>query len=428
MALDPLSFHVHHPYVLTFGKDSLDVWRIKDDPPALAHVCRLSEFVHFYGIPDETFWFATAIDLARELVIVPDWGQGRGPPAILVFSITDGQLQRKLEMVGHFGHMPMKYADGLALVGVVKDEEDSPPHGLTVLHVCDVTKDDWLVGKITLPERLIEREAERLGTTAGVLAPVFLTATGDVVATSSRPCFDKMDVLSWHRPHTPRSSDADASFEMETRRDNSDLIYPLCTAPLDETNFLLAVFEGDNGLVPAGDWCQTVIYAIDYRTLTVRWTAKPIGGIVRDIRYIPTLDAIVVIGKHDHGGDECDLGDGIAWDPYTFVAMLDPATGSQRRMEEINYRAHGTFVKCCAVDQSAQDPTLAVMFWDGTLCVVDVEAFVEEGFPRREDGRLRVESTLQERRKVRMAVVAERTVVIWAADGSGSSQIQCVSW
>ncbi|TFY69829.1 hypothetical protein EVJ58_g187 [Rhodofomes roseus] len=190
------SLHVHGAYVTTFEKTTVDVRRSAATHGRLDHVARLAEFVE---APPQGL--APIIDAERNLIVIPDRGQGS--PILWVFNLTDGQLIRKPELYGSLAGVPLQYANGKALVAVEEGESPDKPDGLTTLLLCDVAGDGWLLGGVNLPARLKAREQKRLNTVGGVLVPVQLRSNGDIIATSSEAWHDKMDVLHWRGAYGP---------------------------------------------------------------------------------------------------------------------------------------------------------------------------------------------------------------------------------
>ncbi|TFY64645.1 hypothetical protein EVJ58_g2494 [Rhodofomes roseus] len=322
------AFYVHEPYVLTFGKDSVDIWRAGGPHGRLEHIATLAQFV--LAPPSR---LDPVFDTDRNLIIIADGAHGDGLPSLVVFSLVDGQLIRKLELYGSLNENGLPYADGKILVAIEEDKEHFPPHGLTKILLCDVVGDGGILGSVNLPARLQAREELRLNTDGGVLLPVHVRPNGDIVATSSEAWGEKMEILFWRGADISESPEPAASFTLDCGIEDGDTIYPICSAPLDEKTRLLAVYEAFGSTPQVGSACQTSIFAIDAETMTIRWHAKPIGGWVHTIRYIAALDVIVAFGRHQQWQhDDYDKRD-----TFQYVVALDPATGSERRMETINH-------------------------------------------------------------------------------------------
>ncbi|KAH9840317.1 uncharacterized protein C8Q71DRAFT_746908, partial [Rhodofomes roseus] len=191
-------------------------------------------------------------DTDRDLTIIANQASDDDVPSLLVFSLVDGRLIRKLELYGIILSQDYRvpYADGKILVNIEEDKERFPPHGLTKILLCDVVGDGGVLGSVNLPARLQAREELRRNTNGGVLLPVHVQPNGDIVATSSESWSSKMEVLFWRGADIPKSPEPAASFTLEVGVEDGDQIYPTCSVPLDEKTFLLVVYEADGNVLP----------------------------------------------------------------------------------------------------------------------------------------------------------------------------------
>ncbi|TFY51929.1 hypothetical protein EVJ58_g10300 [Rhodofomes roseus] len=407
-------FYVHGPYVLIFSTASVDIWRTGGPHGRLEHIATLAQFILLLvAMP---YHLDPIFDTERNLIIIVAHGDGEdGLPSLLVFSLIDGRLVRKLELYGALLEDDLLYADGKILVDTAEDHERFPPHGLTKILLCNVVGDGGVLGSVNLPARLQAREQVRNNTNGGILLPVHVRPNGDIFATSSESWGNKMEVLCWRGADVPKSPEPDASFTLAVGIEDGDQIYPTCSAPLDETVFLLAVYEADGNVLPVQSACQTSIYAIDVETMTIRWHAE-LGGWVHTVRYVAALDVIVAFGRHDNG-------DGDKSDKFGYVVALDPATGSQRRMETISHNVQGVPVEYGGLSQTADDFLVVIVFRDGSTCAADLRHFLEHGFPRLGKRLVVSGSPLGEQSNITKAVVSGQTVIVTVGHGSESRSL-----
>ncbi|KZT66563.1 hypothetical protein DAEQUDRAFT_448429 [Daedalea quercina L-15889] len=414
------AFYVHKQYVLTFDTKSVDVWRAGGG--RLNHVTRLAQFVECppHGLDP-------IIDTDRNIIIVADIDRAgqNGSPLLLVFNLADGQLVRRCELYGTNAEKPLQYVDGKVLVTIEENEDRAPPHGLTTILLWDVADDNarGFLGGVNLPVRLRAREERRTNTDGGVLFPIQLRPNGDVIATSSAAWYKKMEVLRWRGVDVPRFPEPDASIELEVPHEDYDEIHPTsssCCVPLDESSFLMPVYEAAGSFLPVGGACQTTIYAVDAETMTIRWRAEPVGGHVHSVHYVAALDSIVAFGNHDNG-------DGIKRDPLAYVLVLDPATGTQRRMESLIYRIQGRSVQYCGLSRQTDGFAIVVVFRDGTTCAVHLEQFLEQGFPTEGERLACFKPFGEETFQVEEVSIAEQMAVLSVDDGSGSLHLRYFS-
>lgn len=302
---------------------------------------------------------------------------------------------------------------------VADEKSDASRLRMSVL-ICD-TQSGSLEGGIRIPDHLAERERKRVAE-ASIIWPAFITPDFDIIATSSGAWESTMEVLRYPTSRDMDYPQPDASFQLEESIADGDEISPMCSTDLDAETFVLAVYEG-TGNLPQGNQCQNAFHAIDSRSMTVRWSAPTVWGQIDRIWYVPSVNAIIAIGKHNTG--EKWGGDGSLW--TTTVVLLDPTTGTQRRLETIHHGAQGTPVKHCAVTPGAHDPTLVVVFEDGTICAVSVDSFVKAGLPR-EEHRLETQKLVDESCTVEWALLAEKAVFLSVARVDGGRNIRYISW
>ncbi|KAH9840047.1 uncharacterized protein C8Q71DRAFT_745610 [Rhodofomes roseus] len=225
-----------------------------------------------------------------------------------------------------------------------------------------------------------------------------------------------MEVLFWRGADVSKSPEPAASFTLDCGVEDGDTIYPICSEPLDEKTRLLAVYEAFGSVLQMGCACQTSIFAIDAETMTIRWHANPIGGWVHTIRYVAALDVIVAFGRHQHDDDQ-------KRDRFQYVVVLDATTGSQRRMETINYSVQRSEVIYSGLSRIADDFVVVVVFDDGSTCAVDLRHFLEHGFLREGQRLVVSRSPLGEGSDVKEAAVSGQTVIASVVDGSGSRSL-----
>ncbi|KAH9840319.1 uncharacterized protein C8Q71DRAFT_746915 [Rhodofomes roseus] len=213
-----------------------------------------------------------------------------------------------------------------------------------------------------------------------------------------------MEVLFWRGADVPKSLEPAASLTLDCGVEGGDEVHPTCSAPLDEKTFLLPVYEALGSFLQIGSACQTSIYAIDTETMTIRWHAKPIGGWVHTIRYVAALDVIVAFGRHQHDDDQ-------KRDTFGYVVALDPATGSERRMETISHGVQGSPVEYGGLSRIADDFVVVVVFDDGSTCAVELTHFLEHGFPREGERLVVSRPQLGEVSNVQEIAVTGQTVI-----------------
>ncbi|EPS95318.1 hypothetical protein FOMPIDRAFT_1054306 [Fomitopsis schrenkii] len=406
---DLQTFYVHEQYVLTFTTTSVDVWRTADEHGRLDHAARLASFVECppYGLDP-------IIDTKRDLIIIADRNYAQPPsiPLLLVFGLTDGKLIRMMELYGTPAEKPLQYANGKVLVAIEEEGNKVPPEGLTTVLLCDVAGDGGRLGGITLPKRLRAREQSRLNTSGGILLPVQLMPNGDIIATSSEAYNSTMEVLRYRAADVSTFTEPDAHFELATSREIFERIQPTCSGLLDEHTILMAVYEADDDQLPKGDACQTAIYAVDTESMTVRWRSDSVGGMVTDVRYVAALDAVVAFGAHDNGTHEDP-------DPFAYVLALDPATGVQRRMETVGHRGREGSVQYCGLAGKADDLIMVVVFSDASVWSGNLRSMLEDG--PAGGSWLQIVESLTGDRRIDVAGVAGRTVILSVNDVNGSS-------
>ncbi|KAI0725749.1 hypothetical protein C8Q72DRAFT_575051 [Fomitopsis betulina] len=418
---DTQKIQIHHPYVITYTDDSVDIWHLPLPDGHMLHVVRLQHPVPYPGRkdPSNTESLNTIVDADRQLIIIPIERSHDFPTSLWIFNLRDGELLRKIELLGTLPDTPLTYRDGKVLVMVADEESDESRLRMSVL-ICDVQSGS-LEGGIRIPEHLAERERKRVAETC-IIWPAFISPEFDIIATSSEAWMSTMEVLRYPTSRDKGFPQPDASFQLTESIADGDEISPMCSTGLDAGAFVLAVYEGTGGL-PQGNQCQTACYAIDSRSMAVLWSAPTVWGQIDRIWYVPSLDAIVAIGKHDTG--EKWGGDGSPW--ATTLVILDPSTGAQRRFETIHYGVQGSPVKHCAVTPGEHDPTLVVVFEDGEICAVSVESFIKTGLPK-EGHRLQTQRSFDGSCTVNWALVVERTVLVSVSLMDGVTSVSCINW
>ena len=418
---DAQQIQIYHPYIITYCNDSVDIWRWHGSDGRMLHAAHLQHPVPYPGRknPSLTESLNTIVDDDRQLVIVPIKGSNDIPASLWVFNLRDGELVHKVDLPGTLPNAPLSYRDGKVLV-MTADEKSDPSRLRMSIFICDAQKGSQ-EGSIRIPEHLIERERKRLAETS-ILWPAFITPDFDVVATSSEAWVSSMEVLRYPTSRDLDYPQPDASFQLTESIADGDEISPMCSVALDATTFVLAVYEGTGGL-PQGNQCQTAFYAIDSQSMAVRWSAPTVWGQIDRIWYVPSVDAIIAIGKHDTGEKWAENGSPWA----TTLVVLDPSTGAQRRQETIHHGAQSSPVKYCAVTPGTPDPELVTVCEDGAICIVSVANFIRTGLPRA-GHRLETQKVIDEPCTVHWALVAEKAVFMSVSRVDGSKTIVYTNW
>ncbi|KAJ7616224.1 hypothetical protein DFH06DRAFT_1307183 [Mycena polygramma] len=158
---------------------------------------------------------------------------------------------------------------------------------------------------------------------------------------------------------------------------------------IDDDTLVLCTHE-DAGPAITG---QTVVRALDTSNLAVRWTAKPIPGEVRTLRYISSLNILVLSSYHDITNhlEERDH-------PRirTIVVVLDARNGKRRAMDTVDSDVQGSFIvgadssvpngKGFFVSSDVDEPVVGLAWKNGDVLTVSLKKFIAAGFEREGDG------------------------------------------
>lgn len=414
-----------YPYFTLFDNDSVEVWQVPSQGISPQLVTRLAHAVPYPGLADPSIsqTLQPIVDSKHKLVVVPEESHDGLPPFLRVFSLETGELLQTVELSGQLVQIPLSYQDGkvLALVG---DDASEPPYTRMTILICDVVHGGSHIGGVRIPARLDERERKGPNTDS-ILWPAFITPDFDLVATSSQAWEDTMEVLRYRTSQGISYPEPDRSFQLTETIDDGDNICPTYALPTGERSFALAVYEGSAAL-PQGNGCQSKVHVIDSDTMTVSSSAQPILGRISTLHFLSSQNAIIAVVKHNTGEE---WGDGSPM--ATYIVAIDALTGARRRMDTIYHGVQGSAVVNCAITQGLglQEPSLVVVYQDGSLSVVNAESFLSEGLPR--DGeRVQAEKPFPGDVFIEFAYVVESSVVmsVRGADGDSVSNIVLVHW
>jgi hypothetical protein len=401
-----------HPYLFTFSLERADIWRL-DTGDVPRHVAELADLC---CVPELDLTRGVVVDAERDVVIISLMPT---PPQILTFSLTDGTLLDSWCLDGWIDQHPSPYLNGRILLATCEDEDDEHPDGVSRITSCewDPSGGQESVQHVHFPMDLQQRAKRKVD-----LAPIVLTATGDIIGTASESYTNSMFILQWRGPNVRTGQEPDARLELSLSLEGGHLIHTESFAQMNDDTFLLCVRESRMDVVHNGRTSQIVIYAIDVQSLTVRWRAEPIFGLHCTIDFVPALGVAVAIGRNPPQNE-------------TWIAVLNKDTGAYLRMEVIDHHSEaGVPVLTCAVSQSAENPALVVVFEDGDYVVSDLHTFAEEGLARYEDdGSLKVTKAFgEEQVTIQRAVVGNGTLVMLLAaeaeEATGGSRMHCISW
>jgi hypothetical protein len=409
---------IHHPYLFTFGRDYVDIWRLHSGN-ALEHLAELSEAPR---LPDLERTKGVVVDVERGVVMIAN---APTPPIVLSYRLTDGMLVDSLYLDGPIQLWPSPYLNGRTLLATRGYGDESRPDGVSRITNCEWSSsiEQFSVQHVGLPMNLRHREAKR-SVTECVLVPLVLSAGGDIIGASAESYTQTMEVLLWRGSDYDAGQEPDARLELSMLLKDGHLIGPECSALMEDDTFLLCVSESLADVVHCGRSSQIVIYCIATPSLTVRWRADPILGLNCTINFAPALGVAIAIGQHR-------AQQGTGW--MTWIAVLDKDTGTCLRMEVINHKIVGVPVVTCTVSQCAENPDLVVVFKDGDYIISDLRAFVASGLERHgDDGSLKVTKAFKEPETVQSAAVGDGTLVMLLAsivkDSAASSEIRYVTW
>ncbi|KAJ7238305.1 hypothetical protein B0H12DRAFT_1237899 [Mycena haematopus] len=347
-----------HPYVVTFARQSTDVW-VLDNASTLQHHTRLSKTLPHPGaltpILDDS--------LNPGLLAIAD--VSGDSPELCVFSLEYGTLLRTLWLYGDLAPAAPRYAAGRVLIGTTTPDTDKPE-----LLLLDVEGDGWILGTAQLPSDL---------SLAASLEAVHLEAHDDDIAIVGAALAHPgqagdITLLLW-RGIPPEDAHPAARFVLPLRMPDTDTVAVTCSASLSPSTFVFSAYESVSDAINTRYSRLSVVRAIDitHDALVLRWEApaEALGGYVYRLVHVPAARAVVAIGsqnaREDAGSDV----------PLTFVAVLDDETGALRRREDIREA-----VRACRVVREKM-----VFVWEnGEVSAVEVGEFVQRGLPTRHAG------------------------------------------
>ena len=422
-SVSPQNIHSNHPYFLVAGKDTLDVWRTDGPANTLREHVQLSQFLTYPGYggdAHDVYQMSPIIDVNRGIIIIAQASEpaGNRTSTLWVFSLETGEVLRKAELQGRWRPYPLLYREGRVIATLDQDPDEVPPEGRTSVVVCDAGSDMRIVGSVHLPGDLQSREAKRIITGGGVLRCVYDAPSGDIIGTSTEAYEDVLDVFRWRAGDLPASPQPDATLTLKARLNGCDRTYPSCSATLDASTFILVVSEEVAGLIADGYHRQMILYAIDWTTMSVRWTAEPMWGFIYDVWHVGSQGMVVVAGEREMGG----------WSQF-YIAVLDPSTGERRSLEVINKTPNDNTPKFWGLSEDHENPDVVVIFANGSICIVPLADFAVNGFPRDgEDVRTeRLLPELVEPDNLRVAV-GHKSALLSTPDETGTSRLCYVHW
>ncbi|KAK0457666.1 uncharacterized protein EV420DRAFT_1643524 [Desarmillaria tabescens] len=381
---DVKQIYFSFPHLLTFGEDTVNLWKIHVNSSSLTYVASLSEWIDY---PVER---GIVIDESRNLVVIPQCDR---PVGLSVYNLHDGRLIKKVALFGRISVARIQYDNGRVLVAV-NDEDD------TWLLVCDLTESDpnrpMFLTEITGSSLTSEGEERPSG-----FGPVWLSHAGEVVACAGESSGMSMSLMLW--PPTDKPNDAlppsrftkiPRTISVDDEKDGA--INMQSATAMGDDRFLMCTVEAVLDVLDGPETYGCVVRVLANPSLETFWASSLISGHIDVLRHVPSLNVVVVIG---YISERQNPANGDSPDYALTVTVLDASTGEQRRHERVNFREHGSPVRVCDVSTKAAGgkevvvgrPDLVVIFCDGGVIVRSLEAFIAEGFPRVESNSSQVE-------------------------------------
>jgi hypothetical protein len=192
-------------------------------------------------------------------------------------------------------------------------------------------------------------------------------------------------------------------------------------------------------------WVSSRLQAFDAlsNALVLRWSADILRGEAQVARYVPSLDAVVVLGEHDFAGhqedgtvNEDESGDSAGYGATSWIVMLNPRTGETCKTQAFAHRAENLALAVSGFGARADGGLdIVFVFKNGAIYVVAAEEFATRGFPRTEDGDLAVRPAFEVKEgwEIRGAAVGDGCAVVLTANSkwgseSSASDVQYVVW
>ncbi|KZV87530.1 hypothetical protein EXIGLDRAFT_723624 [Exidia glandulosa HHB12029] len=364
--------YVHDSYVLTFGPEetSTVLWTLSRDRRLLENPKALTILPYPEGIPP-------VFDVSRGLVAVAK--RGARPHTLHVFDFTTGNPIRTLSLYGLVDGIRMPYSSkqGRGLMGTEKD-------GVPCVLVVDVAGNGWIEGTAHIPPDL---PTGRDGPSPQLNA-VHISDDGDIVCAYT-PAFHLgsmkcLTLLRWFDVPDEATLPV-CRMDLPVRLEDGNHISLSCSTPLGVDAFLVCAFEIVAGFMDSSSTRQSVLRAIDTRTLGVRWEAQSLSGEVFRVHHHPDRGVVIAFGSMD-----AREGAGPSV-PVLYIAALDANTGSLLRCERINHLAQDVDIRLCTL---AGDVVVLVCE-NGTVSITPVNDFLTRGLARHgETEKLVVQSPL----------------------------------
>jgi hypothetical protein len=198
-------------------------------------------------------------------------------------------------------------------------------------------------------------------------------------------------------------------------------------------------------IVDSDFWASSRLQAFDVLAdgPALRWSADIMRGKALGARYVPSLDAVVVLGEHDFAGhhedgtiDQVGLGDSRGYGTTSWMALLDPRTGRTRKHQTFAHRVEALALAASGFSARADGGLDVVfVFKNGAICIVAAEDFAAHGFPRTDVGRLAVRSgfEIEQGWEIRGAAVGDGCAVVLVSNAeqgaeSTASEVRYALW
>jgi hypothetical protein len=396
---------IHHPYLLTFGGelDCADIWHLGSSGK-LAHALTLSDIVPVPELDESVI-----IDPEQQVVVIPSMNSS----FIDIFSLVDGTFLNSVTVQGHFAPWPPRYLHGQMLLARKEIEEASLSHeGGRINNF--ITSCHWMQSQETSAVHHVGPPKDLQDRSYPSLVPLLLTATGDIIGAYSGMYSKTMEIMRWRGPNYVSGQEPEVVVAQPLCFPNADLKSPLSTVRMGEAKFALCTYERILDTPISGRTGQMIVYALDAQSLALHWQAEPIWGTTCDVHFSPLIGAVIAIGDNY----EQFAGD-MRWHKVTWIALLDQNTGECLRKEVIEHEDIGVSVVRCTISQSAENPSVVIVFEDADYIIVGLQQFAHTGLSRHvDDGSLLVNRAMQEQVKVIRAVVGDGVLVMILADGN----------
>jgi hypothetical protein len=472
-----ISFHLQYPYLFVFGLDKRDVelW-VHDD--AVAQFLRRGSF-QVFNHNDSSYYNANrailVIDEDRGFFAILDYN--RVPPyleddvvwhILKIFSLEDARFLRTIDLRGLLVPSNFIYCSG-RLVGLLysltadgTNIETSAHRAVSIL-LADTTGSGNLDRTSELSACIVLEVGHDPDTRYP--QPVVSMPSGDVICVTRgwlEPEGRRLGLARWNQadlangraPHHYSTIKLDCNPGADH---SSNLAWKLPPGAELDSSDEWAVPLGTDALVVCMStrwtaeivddafWASSRLQAFDAlgNAFVLRWSADILRGVAQIARYVPSLDAVVVLGEHDFAGHQEDGtisddegGESGGHGVTSWIAMLNPRTGETRKTQAFAHRAENLALAVSGFGARADGGLdIVFVFNNGAIYVVAAEEFATRGFPRTEDGGLSVRPAFEVKEgwEIRGAAVGDGCAVVLTANSkwgseSSASDVQYVVW